>query len=172
MLAADEADLAHELDREYGAVVELSVGALSYPVERAAATCVDTPAPSERDDLVIKIVPPKGPLRAGGVFGETLSVTLTNVGDDSIRFSSGAASSVIMDDAGQVVIANVGAFGGVGLEIDLAPGASTELPMSVGTASCVPRLGYVVPPGEYVLVGLVPQAGSNLTTAPLAITVG
>ena len=49
----------------------------------------------------------------------------------------------------------------VGIAIELAPGASTVVPGIVAMASCDPRLGYVLPPGEYGLV-----AGLSRSDAP------
>ena len=63
------------------------------------------------------------------------------------------------------------AIGGVGIDVDLAPGASAELPVVSGTASCDPALGYLLPPGDYQVVIEVPYRLDSVASAPLPIVI-
>ncbi len=45
-----------------------------------------------------------------------------------------------------------GAVAAVGIGVDLRHGDSSELPVVIGTASCLPDRSYVVPPGDYETV--------------------
>lgn len=174
-LAADEEALAGELRARYGDAIELSLGSLRYPLEEATSSCLDAPVDLDLDGLSIEIVPPPGSIDAPGLDAADLTITLTNIGEAPIAFDSGASFGTILDIAGNVVSSNEVVMAGGGEPIDLAPGASSELPLVVSTASCDPTLGYVLPPGDYVLIANVVHFDgelTNLTSEPLPITVG
>lgn len=176
VLAADEEALAADLDRRYGDAIELRVGALSYPLNTATSVCPDLPVEASLPGLEIAIVSPAEPLTAGGVEPLQLAVMLTNVGRTPIRFGSGTATGTILDSDGRVVAGpGTVAIGDVGIGVDLAPGESTELPMVASTASCDPRLGYELPPGDYQIVGHVQHSDgtpTQLISPPLPIVIG
>ena len=174
-LAADEAELAADLQARYGDAINLYLGVLAYPLDRATSVCTDPPAESELPGLSITIEPPGVPIAAAGAQPADLTVTVTNTGDAPIRFSSGTAIGTLLDSNGRVVNSNQIAVADVGIEVDLQPGASTDLPLLVTTASCDPALGYIVPPGEYRLITEILHANGDLTylsSQPAAITVG
>lgn len=164
VLASDEAALAGDLHARYGDAIELTVGALAYPIEEAVSVCGDPPAGNTVPGLVIEIVRPVEPISAPGLDPADLTVTLTNVGASPIRFNSGVATGTILDTNGNVVNSNTLPLAALGIQIDLAPGASTELPLLVSTASCDPTLGYTLPPGTYQLVAAVPHIDGEVTT--------
>jgi hypothetical protein len=155
-LPATEEALAGELVDRYGDAVELTVGVLPYPIERASAVCDDPGGIDPPAGLELAVVPPSAPLVLGGVQPSSFEVALANVGNSPIQFLTGTAIGTILDTNGNVVgsSANI-ALADVGVSVDLAPGATTTLPGVVGTASCDPRLGYVLPPGDYLLVATV-----------------
>jgi len=178
-LDADEDAMARELVDRYGGAVEVSVGAMRYPPELAVDTCIDLPAPVSIPGLSIvaatTIVTAES-MGATTIDGNTAapppSVTLTNTRSAPIRFNSGITSGLLIDEAGDVVSANLGGIAALGIGVDLAPGASTDLPLVVGTASCRAALGYTLPPGSYRLVVLVPANGSTVVSEPVDITLG
>ena len=176
--ARDEALARRLLDR-FGDAVEVSVGAMRYPPELAVDTCNDLPDSAPIPGL--RIVPTFGTTDTGGTIdtgstGSTgdavsLEVTLTNTGSTPIQFGSGITSGVLIDDAGQVVSTDTGGIAAIGIGVDLAPGASVDLPLVVGIASCRAALGYTLPPGTYRLVVLVPANGSSLVSEPVTVTI-
>lgn len=169
---ADEMELARELEERYGDAVNLRVGALAYPIESADNVCPDPPAERNLDGLLIEVVDPSEPIVPDEWASLALTVTLTNVGSEPIQFSSGVARGVVLGDDGSVANADVLERPAVEEWIDLEPGASTDLPLSVSAVSCDPELGYRLPPGEYDVVGVVPHLDGDLTSPSTAIFVG
>lgn len=176
VLAANEELLASELIARYGDAIEVTVGALAYPLDQASEVCEEPPAATSLPGLRIDVVPPAGPVSAAGVEPLQLTVVLTNEGSDPISFVSGTARATILDLSGTVVSsASTVLIGDVGTVVDLRPGASTELAMVVTTASCDPRLGYVLPPGNYQLIANVQHSNGDtmtLTSSSTPIVVG
>lgn len=173
-LPADQVALAGELRERYGDAVELTIGALAYPIEDATSVCPEPPTGRQLPGLSVEIVAPSGPISAPGMQTADLVVTLSNTGESPIRFESGAATGTILDAEGQVVNADVMGTAGVGIPVDLAPGATTELPLSVSTVSCDPALGYALPPGDYALIAAIFHFDGESTTllsSPIPITV-
>ncbi len=171
VLAADQEAVADDLDARFGGAIDLTVGALRYPIETAIDACTDLPAPDVMAGLAIEPEAPDGPIDASGAPAASLTVRLTNTGTSPIRFGSGAAVGVLLDANGNVVNANVGAINGVGTEVDLSPDASLDLSLLVSTASCRPALGYMLPTGDYQLVALVQADTRTLTSEPVAVAV-
>ena len=176
VLAADEEGLADDLLSRYGDAVHVRVGALAFPLEDAEAVCDDPDPSTDVPGLRIEVVAPAEPISAAGVTPLQLHVELTNDGDIPIQFDSGTAVGTILDLSGKVVSASgTILIADVGFGVDLGPGASTELPLMVSTASCDPELGYVLPPGEYQLVAAVQHSDGDTTTLhspPVPIVVG
>ena len=170
-LAPDEEELAGELLERYGSALDLRVGALAYPIERAVSVCTEAPERNGLPGLEIALKPPTEPLIAGGPYGLDLTTVLTNIGDQPIRFDSGIATGTLLDLDGNVVGSSGGiGVAAIGIGIDLAPGASTELQLAAGTSSCDPALGYVLAPGDYQIVISVPKDLDELVSAPVPIT--
>ena len=158
-LPASEEALARDLLDRYGEAVELTVGALAYPLDAASSVCQEPlgePPPAELD---MSIVQPTGPLVPDAFGSSSFEVQLTNHGEAPIRFTTGTTLGTILDAEGNVVATSANlAVAAVGIGIDLAPGASTIVPGVVALASCDPRIGYTLPPGEYGLVASVSRS--------------
>ncbi|MAT05437.1 MAG: hypothetical protein CL424_10395 [Acidimicrobiaceae bacterium] len=169
---ADEIDLARELKERYGDAINLRVGALAYPIESAEDVCTGPPAERNLHGLMIEVVAPSESVVPDDWSSLGLTVTLTNVGSEPIQFSSGAARGVVLGDDRTVVNADVLEQPAVEEWIDLEPGASTGLPLTVSAASCNPELGYRLPPGEYDVVGVIPHPDGEVTSASTTISVG
>ena len=176
VLAANEEELAGELVGRHGNAIEVTVGALAYPIAMATAVCSDRPEQSSIPGLRVDVAVPAEPVSAAGVVPAQLTVTLTNDGSSPITFGSGAAIGTILDESGNVVSAPASSLmGDLGVTVDLAPGESMELPLMITTASCDPRLGYALPPGTYQLTAGVQHSEGDLTTLqspPIPITIG
>ena len=171
-LAPDEEMLAGELLARYGEAIELTVGALAYPIENAVSVCAAVPDPNPLPGLEIELHDQPESVTADGHGRLDLAVTLTNVGDAPIRFGSGTATGTVLDLSGNPVSSSDSvAIADVGMPVDLAPGASTELPLAADTSSCDPSLGYAVPPGNYQIVIAIPHDGATLYSAPLPIVI-
>lgn len=175
-LAANEELLAGELLARYGDAVEITVGALAFPLEEAEAVCDDPPTGNSLPGLRIEVIAPSEPVSATGVMPLELTVVLTNDSDTPIQFGSGTAIGTILDQAGEVVSSStVFAIADVGIGVDLAPGQSMQLPLVASTASCDPALGYTLPPGDYRLVAAVQHSDGDtmrLHSPPVPIVVG
>jgi hypothetical protein len=153
VLAASEERLARDLVDRYGDAVDVTVGALAFPIDKASSVCTAAGGEEAPLGLDAAIVPLDGPIVSGGVQPASFEVRLTNVSEAPIQFTTGTAIGTILDTNGNVVAtsANV-VLADVGMFVDLAPGASTTLPGVVDTASCDPSLGYLLPPGDYLMV--------------------
>jgi len=175
-LTETEEAMAGELVARYGDAVRVTVGLLPYPLEAASSVCQAPVGDESPAGLEMTIVPLDEPLTSTGVQPVTFKVQLTNAGDAPIQFVSGTASGTILDANGRVVgsAANI-AIEDVGIPVDLSPRASTTLPGVVGLASCDPRLGYALPPGEYQLLASVHYSAgsgpSTVLTPPTPITI-
>lgn len=176
VLAPDEEPLASELLSRYGDRVNLSVGRLAYPLDDASSVCPDAPERRSQPDLGIEIVEPDGPVSASGVQSLQLSVRLMNISQSPISFSSGTAIGTITDLAGNVVSSGATSeLTGEEIPIKLGPGESTDLALFASMASCDPALGYVLPPGDYVVVAEVVRIGGGIVrlhSEPQVITIG
>ena len=176
VLAANEEVLAGDLLSRYGDAIDVTVGALAYPLEDAEAVCEDPPVGTNLAGLRVEVAAPVGPMSAAGVTPLQLTVVLTNDGESPIQFGSGTAIGTILDTSGDVVSSlSTVAIAEVGIGVDLGPGESMELPLVVSTASCDPQLGYALPPGDYELVAAVSHSDGDNTTlhsAPVPIVVG
>ena len=84
---------------------------------------------------------------------------MTNRSDSPVEFESGQPMTAFVYRAGtdQVVGAYDGGIGGTGLGGTLAPGESMDIEVVGGTASCLPDLGYALPPGEYDVRAAIDQ---------------
>jgi hypothetical protein len=176
-LTADQEQLAAELDDEYGDAVDLSVGALAYPLDEATDNCSDLPEPVAIPGLTFEILPPPEMLYAVSLDAPSEMAVLRNEGTEPIRFDSGERGlGTLLDARGRVVSAYTFGQADVGSTIDLAPGASQEVVIDVSTASCRAELGYVLPPGDYELVAQFAHiAGGEIGSVlsePLAVEVG
>ena len=91
VLAANEELLAGERVARYRDAIDVTVGALAYPLDQASEVCDDQPAAASLPGLRIEVVAPAGPVNASGVEPLQLTVMLTNDRSEPIRFTSGTA---------------------------------------------------------------------------------
>jgi hypothetical protein len=145
---------AGELDRRFGDLVSLTVGALPYPPGRPARRPVSPPGraadplgPEEAD------VELDGPavVRSGHTLRHGLLVRNRSGAELAIA-TNGQVTAVIVDlGSGEVV----GGFSGAQflplITFRVPPAGTERIPLLIGTASFTPRLGYAVPPGSWGL---------------------
>ena len=144
---------AEELHQQFGDDIELTVGALPYPPGRqpprppAAGPPADLLDP---DEITAEldgpaVVSPGHTLRHG-----LLLHNLT--GRDLQIATNGQVTAVVIDPhTGE----EVGGFAGPQtlplIIFRVAPGRTERVPLLIGTASFTPRLGYVIPPGNWAM---------------------
>jgi hypothetical protein len=150
-LAPWAAATAAELRRQFGDDVELTVGALPYPPGPEPRTRpAATPTPSLLDPREITAAL-DGPavVRSGHTLPHSLLVR--NLSGRELQIATnGQVTAVVVDpQTGEVV----GGFSGAQplplIIVRVAAGATEPIPLLIGTASFTPRLGYVVPAGEW-----------------------
>jgi hypothetical protein len=153
-LRADSEDLAQRILDRYGDLVSIMVGALPYPDPTLAAefnVCgAELPPPPTNPVSLDAVLTLSG---SGVVSGDDFEgvVTVTNTGDEVIKFESGSplAALVFLPGIDSVVGVYTGVIAGVGVGADLGPAQSIDIDVLGSTASCDPELGYALPPGEY-----------------------
>ena len=157
---------AGELHGRFGDAVELTVGALPYPPGRPWPRPVPPPGrPADSLGPEEAGVELDGPavVRSGHTLRHGLLVRDRSGAGLAIATNGAVTASVVDPGSGEVV----GGFSGaqfLPLVTFRVPPAGTErIPLLIGTASFLPRLGYAVPPGTWGLqatLDLVP-AGSG-----------
>jgi hypothetical protein len=175
-LRADGEPLAQQLLTRYGDAVDLTVGFLHFPDcafpegERPALADDHRPIPLLPDDLQVFV----GNLEVKSGRNLESTIRLWNNGDhEVVTHNNGWVTARVIDPE---TMETVGGFSGA-QTLPLVPfcaaaGESVEIPLLVGTASIIPRLGYAVPPGRWAI-----QATLGLTdagvfqTPPLPIAV-
>lgn len=150
-LAAWAADIAAELHRQFGSDVDLYVGALPYPADRwPRGPRPAGPAPDLLDPREAA-VDLDGPavVRSGHTLRHGLLVSNPTAADLRI-VTNGQVTAVVVDPpTGEVI----GGFSGAQhlplVVFTVRPGQTERVPLLIGTASFMPRLGYAVPAGEW-----------------------
>lgn len=172
-LNATEEALAGELVERYGAAVELTVGALKYPLDDASPVCGPTQSPSLVDSLAVSLVQPQDPaeVTAAGIITATLR--LTNTGDEPLSFLSGLPTTTITDADGAPLSNDLRAVPLAAVSVELEPGAHQDFEVEISVASCNPAVGYTVPAGEHFVVATIwnGDLGSDMHSDPLPITI-
>jgi len=171
-LAAWATDIAAALDARYGSLVDLRVGAMTFP---ARQLWVNEPAyqlrgaPAEPAGLGVEPMS-RLAVRTGRFVHEDVLVT-NRAAHEQVLLTNGALTSAVTDSSGSVVGRYVGphTLARVGFPID--PHHSRPVPVLIGTASMVPDLGYAVPPGHWGLVVALQTDTGNMLSAPLDITI-
>jgi len=168
-LRAPFADLAAELHDEYGDALEITVGAKPFPPEKIGALQpVPIPTPTVTVpglELAVTVD------EATVVTGENArgKVVFTNRGQRRLEGRTGILTGGVRREGDEFMAgAFVGGVAAVGRTVRLEPGASQELGLIIGTASCLPDTSYVVPPGRYEVVAPVwfNQGGTPTTVRP------
>jgi len=165
--------LAAELVERYGAAVDVTVGALTFPLDDAVSVCGPRLEPNLVDGLQIEIVNATEPVRATEAGTIAVEIQLTNTGDEPIRFGSGQPSTVITNASGEPRTLDTRGVAALGIEIAIDPGAHQTFDVEVSLASCEPSNGYVIPPADHFIVVSFynDQLQANMNSAPLPIAI-
>ena len=166
-LAPWAAATAAELHRQFGDDVDLTVGALAYPPGRqpprppAAGPAPDLLDPHE---IAVEL---DGPAVVGSGHNLLHGLLVRNLTGRELQIATnGQVTAVVVDpDTGEVV----GGFSGLEnrplIMFNVAPGQTGRIPLLIGTASCTPRLGYAIPPGDWGIYATL-TLGSPLRDPP------
>ena len=169
---------AEELRRQFGDDVELRVGALPYPPgPEPRPRPVTAPLPDLLDSREIT-VELDGPavVRSGHTVRHSLLVRNLSGRELQIATNGQVTAAVVDPQTGEVV----GGFSGwqtAPLVIfRVAAGATGPIPLLIDTASYTPRLGYVVPAGEWgiqatLTLGPDPRDSPRRRTPILPLTI-
>jgi hypothetical protein len=177
-LAPWAASTAADLSDQFGDAVDLTVGALPFPLGRAHER---RPEVGRRADL---LDPGQAIAELDGLAvvrsGHTLrhGLLLSNRSTDEVHLATnGQLTAVVVDPESQQV---AGGFAGAQrmplIVFRVAPGATERVPLLIGTASWVPELGYTVPAGRWgveatLAFGTNPDSPRRRTPVlPLTIT--
>jgi hypothetical protein len=160
----------------------VSIGFLGYPdINVVARPCLTMLASKIDISGLRAILTLDSPtVRSGQDFHG--SVVIRNDGSQPAELNSGAPATAVVYRAGTNELVGGYAAGGgeVGFGGTIAPGASLTDEMVSGTASCVPALGYALPPGHYDVRAVVEQyhslpaggvVASDILSAPVPLEV-
>ena len=178
-LAPWGAATAAELHRQFGDDVELTVGALPYPPgaqPHPQPAIAPLPGLLDSGEITVELDGP-AVVRSGHTLQHSLLVRNLSGRELQIATNGQVTAAVVDPKTGEVV----GGFSGwepVPLVIfRVAAGATEPIPLLIDTASYSPRLGYVVPAGEWgiqVTLTLGPDPGNSprrrTPILPLTIT--
>ncbi len=152
-LAPWASDAAAELRTRFGDDADLTVGALPYPPGRTPRWPRHAPPPADPLDPAEAVAELDGPavVRSGHTLRHGLLVR-NRAGRDLRIATNGQVTADIVDpQTGE----EVGGFSGAQflplIMFRIAPGATERIPLLIGTASFMARLGYAVPPGSWGL---------------------
>jgi hypothetical protein len=180
-LWASQEDLAQRLHARYGRAVDLTVGYLHYP-DRALLRFDGTPLerptvdrpPLLPADQVAVTVPEPLHVRSGHHLRSELWVH--NLGaTDIVVNTNGIVTAMVVDPETNE---RVGGYEGAQtlplVRYTAFPGQTVKIPLLIGTACAVGRLGYATPPGDWaieVILGLGDERGWFITPhLPLTVT--
>jgi hypothetical protein len=158
---------AEELHQQFGDDIELTVGALPYPPGRppprppAAGPLPDLLDPHE---IAAELAGP-AVVSSGHTLQHGLLLRNRTGGELQIATNGGVTAVVVDPRTGEVV----GGFAGPQtlplIIFRVAPGQTERVPLLIGTASCTPRLGYTIPPGDWGIQATL-TLGSPLRDSP------
>ena len=171
-LAAWATGIAATLNAKYGSLLELQVGAMTFPA-RQLWLSADLPqlrgAPAEPAGLEVEPLSPLS-VRAGRSTHEDVLVTNRTV-HELVLLTNGALTSAVTDSSGSIVGLYVGPLNARRVGFAIESHQSRPVPVLIGTASMAPDLGYAVPPGQWRLVVALHTDSGNMVSTPLDITV-
>jgi hypothetical protein len=173
-LNPDEEALAEELVQRYGAAVDVTVGALQYPLAEAEAVCPPPLEPSLVDGLRFMIVDPDTALAPTASGTVQLTVRLMNTSDETVRFDSGQPTAVITDVRGMPLTLDIVGGEDMGVLIELEPGEHQDFDLDVSLAACDPALGYMISPGDHHIVISLHngQLQTEMNSDPVPVVIG
>ena len=168
----DEAIAADLVDR-YGAAVDVTVGALTYPLTNAENVCGPPLEPSLVAGLEITVIQPDTGTAPTATGTAKLTARLTNTGDRTIQFGSGSPTAVITNADGTPRTIGTRMTATLGLQITLQPGAHRDFDLDLSLSSCDPGVGYLVPARDtHVVVSLYNnQLQAVMHSAPIFVTI-
>ncbi|WP_405069687.1 hypothetical protein OG558_08320 [Kribbella sp. NBC_01510] len=171
-LAAWATDIAVMLNAKYGDVVDLRVGAMTFPARQLWVTDYSRQLHGEPAESAGLDVQPLSPLTVRTGWYKHQDVLVTNrAAHEQVLLTAGDLTSAVTDSSGSVVGLYVGPHTMARVGFAIEPHQSRPVPVLIGTASVVPDLGYAVPPGQWQLV-IAPQTDNgNILTAPMEITI-
>jgi hypothetical protein len=177
--AADQQAAAKTLHERFGDAVHVSVGLLPYPLPsgappRATGPCRPLPVSAANDGLSAELVLGPTTLSPGGQARGT--VHIRNTGKQTVDLQQPQPLDVVLVRPGtdQVVGASASTPQAADYGGPIEPGGTMSLPVTADAASCDPALGYVVPPGDYQAMAVVPLAGivgAPVVSDPVSVTV-
>jgi hypothetical protein len=169
---------AGELHRQFGDDVKLTVGALPYPPgPQPRPRSATTPPPGLLDPQEIT-AELDGPavVRSGRTLRHSL--LLRNLSGRELQIATnGHVTAAVVDlQTGEVVGGFCGWQTAPLITFRVAAGATGRIPLLTGTASYTPRLGYVVPAGEWgiqatLALGPDPRDSPRRRTPILPLTI-
>jgi len=171
-LAAWATDIAATLNAKYGSLVDLRVGAMTFPTGQLWVneyTRQLRGAPAEPAGLDVEPLSPLS-VRTGRFTHEDVLVTNRAV-HEQVLLTNGALTSAVTDSSGSVVGRYVGPHTLARVGFPIESHQSRPVPVLIGTASVVPDLGYAVPPGQWELVIALQTDSGSMLSAPLEITI-
>lgn len=171
-LAAWASDIAATLNARYGDLVDLRVGAMTFPTRQLWVSEYAYQLPTAPAGPAALEVEPLSPLsiRTGRVRIEDVLVT-NRAAHGQLLSTDGHLRSAVTDGSGRAVGLYVGPHSLALVQFWIEPHQSHALPVLIGTASVVPDLGYAVPPGQWGLVIELGTDSGSLLSAPIEITI-
>ena len=142
---------AEELHRQFGDDLELTVGALPYPPGRLSppSPAADPPVDLLDPDEIAAEVDGPAVVRSGHTLRHGLLLR-NRAGRELQIATNGQVTATVVDPHTGEVVGGYGGFQQLPLIIVRVPPAQTgQVPLLIGTASCTPRLGYTIPPGDW-----------------------
>lgn len=173
---------AERLHDRFGDQVELTVGALPYPLQHPSRR----PQPPRPPESAEPLNPEEISVELDGpalvASGDTLrhGILITNhTGIElAVATNGGITASVIDSETGDVI----GGFSGFQnlplIVFRVAPGGTTRIPFLIGTASFTAELGYTIPPGTWAIQATLtlggdprePSLRKRIPPLPLTVT--
>jgi hypothetical protein len=177
-LAPWAAATAAELRRQFGDDVELTVGALPYPPgpePRTRPAATPTPSLLDPREITVELDGP-AVVRSGHTLPHSLLVRNLSGRELQIATNGSVTAAVVDPQTGEVVGGFSGAQPAPLVIFRVAAGATEPIPLLIGTASSAPRLGYVVPAGEWgiqatLTLGPHPRDSPRRRTPILPLTI-
>lgn len=171
-LAPWATDIADELKTTYGDVVDLRVGAKSFPDGQLCAREQWTRLHGEPAETTGLFADPVSPLTVRSGHDAQREILVTNrAAQTQVLNTNGMLGSAVVDSSGRVVGRYVGAEPLPRIGFEIGPQQSRPVPVWIGTAAVVPDLGYAVPPGKWGLVGGLGTDRGSFWSAPLDLTI-
>jgi hypothetical protein len=174
-LRAPFAGLAAELHRDYGPSLHITVGHKPFPPAQIGDR---QPVPLPTSTVTVPGLELTVTVNAARVApGDDFegSVVFSNRGSQRVAGMTGLLTGGVRAEGDDRMAGDfAGAIALVGRTVELGPGEEMELPLTVGMASLLPDVSYVVPPGRYEVISAVPfhQPDTRPTPQPVLVARG